>query len=501
MKRHLLALGALLSLTAGVSAQQIGTVGAPPNVGTGILYAEIPSRPDGETVYILRGNRLVTAAKVLSSGKASGATISVPVDKAAVVQPGDIISLSPAADPAVAGMALAGGGGGDEMAGGGMTGGTPGGCPDQPLRLKPRGSDVQPYPRPAVEPLSSGGALGAYGQGLAAAAPVGTPYLRSPAFAGSPIIYMPQSVSRVLVPGITPYPHNIIPTSEYVYSSAPFMRTDVYVNLPYGTFYWPQGYAGTTPVEPQVPVYAVAPSTAMLTNQQSYAITRYDREMMEGNVAVPSVTSATPAPAPGLSAAAPPMAVPPGTSASAPPMAAPPVEAMPSLKPPAEAPPAPAAAPAPIVPTAPSAGEIVLDDMTPGTLQLEPPDGWQASVNVADSYEGASKFASAGGTPKKASFISNAPIQGEYELFMWWVPSNDQFRSSAVPVTINTASGPEKATLNQTDRTLLRTWVPVGKYNFKLGPNEKIVTVSTEGIQAGATVAVSVDALKLVKVR
>ena len=140
-------------------------------------------------------------------------------------------------------------------------------------RLTPRGMGVSVYPQPAV---TEGGIAGPYGQGLAAAAPVGTPYLRSPAFAGPPIIYMPQTVSRVLLPGVTPYPANVMyPPQRYVYSSAPFLRTDIYVNLPYGTFYWPQGYAGTTPVEPQVPAYALAPSTAVYSNEASYSTQRY----------------------------------------------------------------------------------------------------------------------------------------------------------------------------------------------------------------------------------
>src|SRR5690606_11334016 len=69
--------------------------------------------------------------------------------------------------------------------------------------LTPRGMDIPLYPAPAVTVKSTHerGIRAPYGQGLAAAAPVGTPYLRSPAFAGPPVIYMPQTVTRVLLPG------------------------------------------------------------------------------------------------------------------------------------------------------------------------------------------------------------------------------------------------------------------------------------------------------------
>lgn len=147
--------------------------------------------------------------------------------------------------------------------------------PGMMARPTPRGMGVPLFPAPASG--SEVGVIAPYGQGLAAAAPIGTPYLRSPAFAGPPVIYMPQTVTRVLVPGATPYPSNIMsPPSNYSYASAPFIRTDIYTSLPYGTFYWPQGYAGTTPVEPQVPAYVTAPASAVLSTQADYTAARYE---------------------------------------------------------------------------------------------------------------------------------------------------------------------------------------------------------------------------------
>lgn len=159
----------------------------------------------------------------------------------------------------------------------------------QAPRMTPRGSEVRVYPAPAVTPVPAGQALGPYSVGLAAAAPVGTPYLRSPAFAGPPIIYMPQTVTRVLVPASTPYPGNVMPATQYVYASAPFLRTDIYVSLPYGTYFWPRGYAGVQPVAPSLPVYVEAPATAILSAEGQYAAARYQA----GSAAAESAGSAT----------------------------------------------------------------------------------------------------------------------------------------------------------------------------------------------------------------
>lgn len=386
-------------------------------------------------------------------------------------------------------------------------------------RLTPRVTEVQAYPRPAVTPAPGGGALGPYGQGLAAAAPVGTPYLRSPAFAGPPVIYMPQTVTRVLVPGITPYPSNILPTAQYAYASAPFQRTDIYVNLPYGTFYWPQGYAGTSPVEPQVPAYATAPSNAILTNEASYAVQRYDaNNQAKGEAPVALVAASAPAAAAPASGSIPMPSLTPAPAAEAPAPA--PIAPAPSLAPapemsaPAPAPPAPESVPglSPLkplsgvsVPPPPGAakpdgdgaGGIVVDDKTPDGMKLEPPNGWQPSVNVADSYDGSSLVAAVDGTTKKATFQADIPEDGNYDVYLWWVPSGSAFRSAAVPVTINTASGPQSTTVDQTKGQ--KQFTKVGTYQLKAGQKVPVLTISTEGIAAGQTLNVSIDALKLVK--
>lgn len=168
----------------------------------------------------------------------------------------------------------------------------------QSPRMTPRGSEVRMYPAPAVTPIPAGQALGPYSAGLAAAAPVGTPYLRSPAFAGPPIIYMPQTVTRVLVPAVTPYPGNVMQATNYVYASAPFLRTDIYTSLPYGTYYWPQGFAGAQPVAPTLPVYVEAPATAILSAEASYAAQRYVPGATGAEVVSPITCVVTPTPEP-----------------------------------------------------------------------------------------------------------------------------------------------------------------------------------------------------------
>ena len=134
----------------------------------------------------------------------------------------------------------------------------------------PRGTGVPLYPAPAEVGIAA-----PYGEGLAAAAPVGTPYLRSPALPDLHYLHAansdPYASARRHAVSIKYH----VASGRHVYSSAPFLRTDISRILPYGTFYWPQGYAGTTPVEPQVPAYVTAPASAVLSTEADYAAGRY----------------------------------------------------------------------------------------------------------------------------------------------------------------------------------------------------------------------------------
>ena len=278
------AITAFVAISALGTAQEIGMVTLTPNPTTGEMRVDMGVRPDGEKVYIVRKGQLVAPATVKSSGGQGGSVLLLATTDATKITIGDRISLSPTLTAELPLSAYkpsdsinitpTSDATGEVIMMGEATPAEEMGMLAAP-RLTPRAAGVPLYPAPAVTPYPDADILGPYGHGLAAAAPVGTPYLRSPAFAGPPIIYMPQTVTRVLVPASTPYPSQLIPSRNYIYASAPFMRTDIYVNLPYGTYYWPQGYAGTVPVEPQVPAYVTAPASAMMTGEAAYAAGRY----------------------------------------------------------------------------------------------------------------------------------------------------------------------------------------------------------------------------------
>jgi hypothetical protein len=538
------AFAALTLLASMAGAQEIGLVTLKPNPGTGDLYAKIPVRPENEQVYIVRDGTAVASGRVKHTAGDAGTLISIAIDDAARIQVGDRISLSQTIERPLPDTAFR------PLEPTSLDTPTPPPAPParveqrttrevtverqvirehkepRPVheyveevravspRLTPRDSAVVAYPRPAVVAVPEAGILGPYGPGLAAAAPVGTPYLRSPAFAGPPIIYMPQTVSRVLLPGLTPYPSNIMhPPAQYVYASAPFTRTDIYVDLPYGTFYWPQGYAGTAPVEPQVPAYVLAPSTAILTNEANYTVQRYDPLVAHPETINPvspyEVQPVVPTPPP----SAPIEVLPPGPAFMPGPPPLPPMEGAPLIPPPA-----PLFTPVPVEPapdvtspftpglapepatfsTAAEREGIVVDDSTPGGIVTEPAGAWQPSRNPMDSYLNSSLIAIADGRPKTATFKATVTEEADYEIFLWWVSSNREFRSAAVPVTVYTATGPVTISVDQTVGN--RMFNSIGVYRLKVGEAQPVVSVSTEGVPAGPTINVSVDAMKLVKV-
>jgi hypothetical protein len=142
-----------------------------------------------------------------------------------------------------------------------------------------------------------------------------------------------------------------------------------------------------------------------------------------------------------------------------------------------------------------------VDDAMPGAIRQDPPGSWSPSVNVADSYEGGSLIAKADGTPRKLTFLADIPEDGRYEISMWYVVSNQTMRSSSVPVTVNTAEGPQRVQVDQVNPDLRRSFVPIGTFELKAGQKVPVVTVSTEGLPAEGTIYVSADAIRLVKVQ
>jgi hypothetical protein len=310
------------------------------------------------------------------------------------------------------------------------------------------------------------------------------------------------------------------PTDRYIYSSAPFTRTDVFVNLPYGGFYRPQGFAGTTPVEPQIPAYIPQPVSAVLTAEAGFTAGNFVTEGRDDFQMVPQTTGdLSVAPASGV---APPGGITPmGLPSADSPGVAP---ILPSTTPA----PAPVFTPAPIVSTpapvvstpapvstpaittslpslaeaaAGSGVEIIVDDNTPGATRQDPPGSWTPSVNVADSWQGSSIIARADGTARSVTFLADIPSDGKYEVFVWYTVSGETLRSRVVPVIVNTASGEQRATVDQVEPTLRRTWVPVGTFDLRAGQAQPVVTISTEGLPSEGTIFVSADAIRLVKVQ
>lgn len=625
-----ISLSLVLASAGAAWSQNIGTVTALPNAVTNEVSADTTAQPDGETVYIVRDGALISQATVKTSGGQGGTVLSLPTGTSAAVKVGDQISLAAPAGTSVVTTTkttkVTTEVGAPEPAP--VVVSAPGPVPAAPVtgtgqldksaakfgrasvqsimaEPTPRGMGVPLFPAPA-QVSAEAGITAPYGQGLAAAAPVGTPYLRSPAFAGPPVIYMPQTVTRVLLPGATPYPSNIMsPPANYSYASAPFLRTDIYTSLPYGTFYWPQGYAGTTPVEPQVPAYVTAPASAVLGAKADYAAGRYapglaNEETLnpitsginsnlvasttvgsEGNVSaatvsavpqvetVPSLTitqseaetapiavtgtpatvnpfpvlsdtasaDATPdvsadlAPIPSLAVPTPAPAVPTPAPAASTPAGLPSLPAAPSNEAPglpdlpaqanqqsattsaatlptlpsapvvaaAGLPTLPASTPASMSPSLPQteaapATQIVVDDQTPGGLTTEPAEAWMPSAST-ESYGDSSLIANVEpGVVKTATFNATIPADGLYRVELAFVGAA-QFRSDAVPVTINTATGPQQIMV---DQTKTGQWHGLGNFQLKAGQNVPVVTLTTEGLDgAGSNVSVSADAVRL----
>jgi hypothetical protein len=140
------------------------------------------------------------------------------------------------------------------------------------------------------------------------------------------------------------------------------------------------------------------------------------------------------------------------------------------------------------------ATQIIVDDKTPGGLTLAPAEAWVPSAST-ESYEGSSLIATVDPAQvRTATFNASIPADGLYEIALSFVGA-PQFRSDAVPVTINTATGPVQTTVDQTQAG---QWHVIGNYQLKAGQNVPVVTLSTAGLEgAGSNVSVSADALRL----
>src|SRR5690606_27278956 len=97
-----ISLSLVLASAGAAWSQSIGTVTALPSAVTDEVSANTTAQPTGETVYILRGDAVITQATVKSSGGQGGTVLSLPAGAGAAVKVGDQISLSaPATQSAV----------------------------------------------------------------------------------------------------------------------------------------------------------------------------------------------------------------------------------------------------------------------------------------------------------------------------------------------------------------------------------------------------------------
>lgn len=141
--------------------------------------------------------------------------------------------------------------------------------------------------------------------------------------------------------------------------------------------------------------------------------------------------------------------------------------------------------------------QIILDDADKGAVILQPPDGWRQSTETRRSYASSSVIAPVDGTVCTATFLADIPETGNYEVLLYWINSGASFRSSAVPVTVHSATGSVRLTTDQVRSGA--TFQSIGKFQFREGTRIPVVTVSTEGVPTGALMHVSVDALKLLR--
>ena len=142
--------------------------------------------------------------------------------------------------------------------------------------------------------------------------------------------------------------------------------------------------------------------------------------------------------------------------------------------------------------------EIIVDDLTPGGLVLAPPAGWRESAEADRSYGGSSKVALADGQAKTATFVTDIPQTGKYEVSLYWTTAVETLRSSSVPVAVHDVAGWKSLTVSQVGTQT--GFNSLGTYHLEAGKGREVVRISTEGVPPSTTVHVAVDAMKLVKV-
>ena len=141
--------------------------------------------------------------------------------------------------------------------------------------------------------------------------------------------------------------------------------------------------------------------------------------------------------------------------------------------------------------------ELIIDDASPGSLVMIPPEGWKPSLNGDTSHGGTAQFAKCDGTVKIAVFYADIWDDTEYEVFAWWNQTIAQYRCKNVPIIIHARSGDIFSVIDQTTGQI--QWNSLGRHRFKKGVHQPIVTFSTNGLPVSEEACVIADAIKLVK--
>ncbi len=146
--------------------------------------------------------------------------------------------------------------------------------------------------------------------------------------------------------------------------------------------------------------------------------------------------------------------------------------------------------------------DIIIDDVTGDVELLPSPASWNTSLDTPASYNNESKIARITGEDNlEANFYATIPASGVYEVQLWWVPGPVQYRSANVPVILHSSIGDIGKVIDQTNMSLRKQWNSLGRIPLNKGDRQKIVTVTAKGLPASSTETMSIDAVRLVKVK
>jgi hypothetical protein len=133
---------------------------------------------------------------------------------------------------------------------------------------------------------------------------------------------------------------------------------------------------------------------------------------------------------------------------------------------------------------------LVLDDEK---AVLEPKDKWAGGHGLEGFYEKGYRYRG-GKVEGTARYTFTVPAAGQYEVRLSYSPHEN--RASNAPVTIETADGPKKTTVNEKVPPPLKTFVSLGTHRFT--PEKPAVVIIGDGPADGNVAA---DAVQLLPVQ